>query len=53
MEDQTQIPAAEGTPTGTAQDSGNIQPTQGTDTAQASTEQPTDVSAEARGVLTP
>jgi len=45
MEDQTQIPAAEGTPTGTAQDNGNIQPTQGTDTAQASTEQPTDVSA--------
>ena len=45
MEDQTQIPASEGTPMGTAQDSGNIQPTQGTDTAQASTDQPTDVSA--------
>ena len=47
MEDQTQIPAAETTLTGTAQDSGNIQPTQGTDTAQASTEQLTDVSAAA------
>ncbi len=31
MEDQTQTPATENT-----QDSGNIQPTQGTDTAQAS-----------------
>ncbi len=34
MEDQTQIPAAE-----TTQDSGTIQPTQGSDTVQASTEQ--------------
>ncbi len=46
MEDQTQIPASEATPTGTPQDSGNIQPIQGTNTAQASTEQPTDVSTE-------
>ncbi len=45
MEDQTQIPAAESTLTGTAQDNGNIQPTHGTDTAQASTEQPTNASA--------
>ena len=52
MEDQTQIPAAEGTPTGTVQDSGNIQPTQGTDTAQVSTEQPTNVSA-AEPISTP
>ncbi len=36
MEDQTQTPAAEQTDTGSAQTSGNIQPTQGTDTAQAS-----------------
>ena len=34
MEDQTQIPAAE-----TTQDSGTIQPTQGSDTVQANTEQ--------------
>ena len=52
MEDQTQIPAAESTPTGTVQDSGNIQPTQGTDTAQVSTEQPTNVSA-AEPISTP
>jgi small subunit ribosomal protein S1 len=38
MEDQTQIPAADQTPTGTDQTSGNIQPDQGTDTAQASPE---------------
>ena len=38
MEDQTQIPAADQTPTGTDQTSGNIQPAQGTDTAQASPE---------------
>lgn len=38
MEDQTQTPAAEQTETGSAQTSGNIQPTQGTDTAQASAE---------------
>ena len=50
MEDQTQTPTAESTLTGSTQDSGNIQPTQGNDTAQASSTAPQEVAEQAAPV---
>ena len=47
MEDQTQTPTAESTLTGSTQDSGNIQPTQGNDTAQASSAAPQEAAEQA------
>ncbi|GGQ99750.1 30S ribosomal protein S1 [Deinococcus ruber] len=50
MEDQTQTPTAESTLTGSTQDSGNIQPTQGNDTAQASSTAPQEAAEQAAPV---